>query len=124
MPDAVAGPALLVVAILGVLALLGRAVRSALRLALHVAETTAASGLAEVSARRGDLTGLAERRAHQARARRLRRAELLLLTGWVAWIAIPPIVGWLPAAYAPAALLWLLPRRPIRPRLHAPEHVP
>lgn len=116
MPETSLGPALVVFAGAGAIALLGRAFRTALRLALHAAEATAASGLAEVSARRGDVTGLAERRAHQERARRLRRTELLFMGLWVAWIAIPPIAGWLPAAYVPAVLLWLLPRRPIRPR--------
>lgn len=98
------------VAVAGVLALIRRAFGSLLRLALHAAEATAASGLAEVSARRGDLTGLSERRAHRERARRLRRTELLLLSLWAGWIVVPALAGWTPDAYLPAALLWLLPR--------------
>jgi hypothetical protein len=117
MPEADPGAALLILAVAGAIALLGRAFRTGLRLALQTAEATAASGLAEVSARRGDVTGLAERRVHLERARRLRRTELLFLGLWVGWLAIPPLAGWLPAAYAPAVLLWLLPRRPIRPPL-------
>lgn len=111
------GAALSLVAIAGGLALLSRLVRTVLRLALHAAEATAASGLAEVSARRGDLTAMAERREQEERARRHRRAEFGRLLLWAVWLAAPPIFGWMPEAYAAAAILWLIPSGPLlRPR--------
>jgi hypothetical protein len=114
MPDQIVESVLVMLAILGGFALASRALRTTLRLALHLAEETAASGLADVSARRGDLTRLAERQAHRERARSRRRLELATLAFWIAWLLVPLILGWLPAAYAPAALLWLAPR-PLRP---------
>lgn len=99
---------LVLLAILGAVALAARAVRGLLRLALRAAEETAASGLAEVSERRGDLTGLAERRTQLAAARALRRRELGSLALWLLWLALPPILGWLPEGYAVASALWLV----------------
>lgn len=110
MPEALSG-VVIWIAVAGVLALVRRAFGSLLRLALHAAEATAASGLADVSARRGDVTGLAERRAHQERAREMRRAELLRLSLWAGWLVVPAVAAWAPEAYLPAALLWLFPRR-------------
>jgi hypothetical protein len=114
IPEQAVESVLVILAILGGFALASRALRATLRLALHLAEETAASGLADVSARRGDLTQLAERQAHRERARRRRRLELMTLALWTAWLLLPLVLGWLPAAYAPAALLWLAPR-PLRP---------
>lgn len=120
MPEgALSGP-LLLLAVAGALALIARIARAVFRLALHAMEVTAASGLAEVSARRGDLTGLAERRAREERARRERRLDTLLLALWIAWLAIPPLVGWTQVGYALAAPLWLLPRRVRTSRLPTP----
>lgn len=111
MPEGALTGVVIWFAVAGVLALVRRAFGSMLRLALHAAEATAASGLADVSARRGDLTGLSERRAHQERARRLRRYELLRFSLWAGWLVVPAVAGWAPEAYLPAVLLWLLPRR-------------
>ncbi|HEX2203900.1 MAG TPA: hypothetical protein VHG91_11405, partial [Longimicrobium sp.] len=58
-----------VLSVAGGLALLWRAARSAARLLLRVAEVTAVAGMAEASARRGDLTGMQERRALERSAR-------------------------------------------------------
>lgn len=105
---------LVVLALLGGAALVMRLLRTGFRLALSAAEETAASELAGVSQRRGDLTSMAERRAHQETARARRRRELSLAAVWLLWLAIPPMAGWLPLGYAPAAALWLLPRRRVR----------
>lgn len=101
-------------ALTGFAALLLRALRFALRVALHTAEVTAASGLAEVSQRRGDLTALAERRAAAARARRSRGRDALRLAAWTVWLVIPAFTDVSREAYALAAPLWLLPTPPVR----------
>lgn len=110
-----AGALLLPFAILGAVGLGVRLARSLLRLGVAAAETTAAQGLAEVSARRGDLSALAE---HRARARALSRSRWVgfaLLLLWLVLLAAPPLLGWAREAYAAAALLWLLPRATRRP---------
>jgi hypothetical protein len=103
-------------AIAGGTALFVRLVRTALTLGLRAAEVTAASGLADVSARRGDLTGMMERRADAAAARRDRRGAGLLFLFWAAWLAVPVFGGWEREAFAIAAVLWLVPNRPLRAR--------
>lgn len=108
-----------VFAVLGGLALILRLLRSGLRFALRVAEVAAASGLAEVSARRGDLTGMAERRVELQRALLQRRRDLALTLLWSLWLGAPLFTSWVAEAYALAAPLWLLrgrPRGPLRRR--------
>ena len=109
-------PLLVLLAIAGAVGLGVRVVRSLLRVGVTAAEETAVASLAEVSARRGDLTGLAENREMRRSLRRSRLREVGLLGVWVGLLAVPPVAGWLPAGYAAAALLWFLPRRPIRAR--------
>jgi hypothetical protein len=100
----------------GAAALVIRLVRSALRLALRAAEATAAAGLADVSARRGDITGMMERRAAEQGARRERRGALLLALLWLLWLVVPVFAGWAREAFAVAAVLWLAPQQPLRAR--------
>jgi len=107
-------PILGILAVLGVLALLARLGRSLLRVGITVAEETAAAGMAEASARRGDLTGLAERRDLRVALRRTRLKQLAVAVLWVALLAAPALAGWGRPVYAAAALLWLLPRAPLR----------
>lgn len=109
-------------AVAGAFALVVRLFRSVARLGITAAEETAVSGVAENSARRGDLTTLLE---SQARARTLRRARLLEFGwagGYIALLAVPAIAGVAPVAYAASSLLWLLPRRPVRPRRPPPSN--
>jgi hypothetical protein len=103
-----------ILAVAGGTALVVRLVRSVLRLLLAAADVTAASGLAEVSARRGDLTAMAERRAAENRARRARIRSTVWALGWLAALVVPTVAGVAPAVYAIASVLWLLPRQPIR----------
>ena len=100
----------------GAAALVIRLLRSSARLALRAAEATAAAGLADVSARRGDLTGMMERRAAERGARRDRRGALLLALFWLLWLVVPVFGGWAREAFALAAVLWLVPNQPLRPR--------
>jgi hypothetical protein len=106
---------LLMLAVLGFLALMARLGRAALRLGLNAAEATAATGLAEVSQRRGDITGFMERQASGHALRRARRLNAAAALSYALLLAVPPIAGGAREVYAVAALLWLLPRRPIRP---------
>jgi hypothetical protein len=105
---------LTLMAVLGALAVAYRLLRALARLGVASAERTAASGLAEVSARRGDITSLGERRAHEQVARRRQRQDVLLVALWLAWLVVPPLIGWSQVVYAAAAPLWLLPQQRIR----------
>ena len=98
-------------AVAGGLALVARLFRALIRLGLAAVEKTAASGLAEVAARRGDLTGLAERRETEGRARQGRLRAALLVALWLLVLLVPPFTGWTREVYALASVLWLLPRR-------------
>jgi hypothetical protein len=106
---------LLLLAVLGVAALVVRLGRAALRLGLNAAEATAASGLADVSQRRGDITGFLERRASGESLRRARRRNLAAVLGYGLLLVVPLFTGVGREIYAAAALVWFLPRRPIRP---------
>lgn len=105
---------LLLLAVLGFAAVLGRLARAALRLGLNAAEATAATGLAEVSQRRGDVTGFLERQASTAVLRRARRRNLAAVAGYGLLLAVPLFAGVAREVYAASALLWLLPRRSVR----------
>jgi hypothetical protein len=108
--------AVLLLAPIGAAALLSRLGRALLRVALRAAEVTAAKGLVEIGMRRGDLTGLAERRVAERSARRSRRRELAAGAFWALWMVVPLFTHWALEAYAVAAPLWLLPGASLRPR--------
>lgn len=115
-----AGTVLVVLAVFGAFALLGQFLRAVAWLGLAIVEASAASGLSEVAARRGDLTGLAERRELEQRARTGRRRAGVLALAWLLLLLVPLFMGWTREAYAVASLLWLLPRsrgisRPTQP---------
>jgi hypothetical protein len=102
---------LLILAVLGFLALAGRLVRALFRLALNAAESTAATGLAEVSERRGDITGMMEKRTAAQTLRRNRRITGLTAVGCVLLMVVPPFADVAREVYAACALLWFLPPR-------------
>ena len=110
-----------ILAALGFLALLARIFRSVVRFGLATAEATAMAGLIEVSARRGDLTGLSERRAQEQEVRRSRRLAGLLLVLWVVLVVVPPFTGWAREVYAACALLWVLPKQKILKRVEVAQ---
>ena len=105
---------LLVLAVFGFLALLRRLGGSLLRLGLHAAEGTAAAGLAEVSERRGDITGFMERRADAQTLRRARRRTGAAAAACALLLAVPLFAGVAREVWAACSLLWLLPGRPLR----------
>ncbi len=107
---------LLLLAVFGFLALVLRLGRELVRLALNAAEATAASGLAEVSERRGDITGLMERQAAAQALRRARRRTIAGVAALFLLMAIPPFTELAREVYAACALLWFIPARRLRPR--------
>jgi hypothetical protein len=110
----IASPVVGLLALAGGVALVYRLGRTVLRLGITAAEKTAVDGLLETSIRNGDLTTMAERQAHIGQVRRARGRALLLGLLWAALLVAPAIAGVSRPVYAVAALLWLLPRRPIR----------
>ena len=108
-------------AVFGCLALLARLGRALLRVGLNAATATAVSGFAEVSERRGDITGVVARRAAQDTLRRARRVENAWALGYLLLLAVPLFGGFAREAYAVFSLLWFLPDRHVRPRLD-PAH--
>ncbi|CAN5372381.1 hypothetical protein BH24GEM3_BH24GEM3_27550 [soil metagenome] len=109
------GTILLGLAFLGGTALVYRLIRSLARVAIAAAEATAASGLAEISARRGDITTLAEREETRQDARRSGRRNALYAVLWLLLLIVPAFLGGVREVYALASLVWLLPYQPIRP---------
>lgn len=105
-----------ILAFAGVVALVTRLLRAFARLALRAAEATAAAGLADLSARRGDVTAMIERQNAWKLARRDRRLAMAAAGVWLLWLALPPFAGVAREAYAVAALLWLVPRQPLAKR--------
>jgi hypothetical protein len=91
-----------------------RLLRSLARLGIAAAEVTALSGLIEISARRGDLTALAERRRHDRAVRRIRLRSAAGVVAWLALLIAPVALGWAREAFAASSLLWLVPSKPLR----------
>jgi hypothetical protein len=108
---------LLLLAVLGFVAVLLRLGRELVRVALNAAESTAASGAAEISERRGDITGLMERRAAADTLRRDRRRALAQVGVLALLLVIPPFASLAREVYAACALLWFVPARKLRPRV-------
>jgi hypothetical protein len=112
MTDALVG----LLAVVGAIAIVLRLLGALLGLGLTAAEASSAATLAEASARRGDLTGMFERKeaAVALRRRRLRSAGWVAL--WLGLLVVPPIADVGRVVYAAASLLWLgrLPRVQVR----------
>jgi hypothetical protein len=70
--------------------------------------------MVEVSIRNGDLTTMAERKAHVAAVRRARGQAIAMTLVWGGLLVIPAILDVTRPVYALAALAWLLPRKPLR----------
>jgi hypothetical protein len=101
-------------ALVGCAALVHRLGRSLLRLGLAAAEAGAVGGMMRVSVRSGDLTALAKRQSIVAAVRRKRILALLTAAAWGALLVVPALAGVSRLVYAASALVWFLPRRPIR----------
>lgn len=106
-------------AIIGAAALAVRLVFTLAKLLLESVRRTAAEELAGVSARRGDLSELADRQSDEAAARTGRRRHLLLALIYLLALALPAAFGLARPVYAAASVLWLLPGGPSRRRSRA-----
>jgi hypothetical protein len=113
--DAFSGLAALL-ALVGAAALIYRSIGGIFRLALRASQETAASGMAEVSASRGDVTGMLERQRLAESARRDRWRHSILTIAWILWFTLPMILGGARLAYALASVLWILPTSRPAPR--------
>lgn len=71
---------------------------------------------ADVRARRGDLTGLADAGTERSEARRRRLFALGRFSVWIGLLALPPLTAWPRFLYVLYSLLWLVPRRATTPR--------
>ena len=109
---------LILLSFVGAVALIRNLLRTLLRLGIRATEATAASGLADVSARRGDLTSLEERRAVLRHARQRRTRDLLRSLLWLAWLILPLFLGWVIPAYLLAIPLWFIAPPRITPPVH------
>jgi hypothetical protein len=102
--------------ILGVLAIAGagavllRGMRAGARVLGRGLERFLVRGVADVRARRGDLTGLSDAAAQKRRARRAQLGAVSSLAFWVALGVAPLLTPWPRGLYAGYALFWVLPR--------------
>jgi hypothetical protein len=103
-------------ALLGGVALAMQLFRFVAKVVLSSARGAAASGMAESGMRRGDLTAMTEGREAEKQARRDRRTNTAIAVVLLLWIAVPLALGYAEESYAVAAPMWLLPRKPLRPR--------
>ncbi len=110
----IASPVAGLLALAGGAALVYRLARTVLRLGIAAAEKTAVDGMVEVSIRHGDLTTMAERKAHVSAVRRARGRAALQLLLWGGLLVVPAVLDATRPVYALAALVWFLPRRPLR----------
>lgn len=110
----IASPLAGLFALVGAVALVYRLGRALVRVGLAAAEAGAVGGMAQVSMRQGDLTGMAERRELVSAVRRARTRAILGALLWAALLVVPPMAGIARPVYAVAVLVWLLPRPPIR----------
>lgn len=103
---------LTVLAVLGFLAVLRRVLIAGFGLLGRGVDRVVAGEVAEVRARRGDLTGLSEADARRGDARRAQSAALAAFAFWVLLLIAPPLTPWPLVLYATCSLLWLIPRGP------------
>lgn len=95
-------------AVLGVIAITLRLIGSLLGFGLTAVEASASRTLAEASARRGDLTGMMERREAAVALRRRRLRAVARLSLWLGLLIVPPVLGVGRIVYAVASVLWLM----------------
>jgi hypothetical protein len=104
--------AVILLAVLGVAAVLLRLVRAALWALRGGVDAFLAGDVAETRAQRGDLTGLADAEAEREVARRRRMIAAGSLFLWGGLLIVPPLTPWPAMLYASYSLLWLLPHHP------------
>lgn len=102
---------LLLLAITGILAALGRIFRAGVRALFGIAESYMAGHLGQARAQRGDLSGIADAETARAQGRRRRTLASLELVFWVAFLIGAQFTPWPRELYAALNILWLEPRR-------------
>jgi hypothetical protein len=101
---------LLVLAVLGFVAVARRAALALLGLLGRGVDRFLAGEVAEVRARRGDLTGLTDARNEEKSARRAQVAAVAIFSFWTILLVVPTLTPWPRPIYATYSVLWLLPR--------------
>jgi hypothetical protein len=104
-----------VLAALGILAVVLAGFRAVLRMLHGGVEAFVASEVASVRAGRGDLTGMSQAEERRATLRRTRRLYALQVLAWFVLLLAPLFTPWTRELYAGYAVLWLIPRRRVRP---------
>jgi hypothetical protein len=103
--------AVLLLAIAGFAAVLFRAAGALVSALSGSVEGFLARDIADVRARRGDLSGLADADELAAAARRRRLVSLGVFSMWAGLLIVPALTPWPSFLYAAYSLLWLVPRR-------------
>jgi hypothetical protein len=103
--------AVFLLAAAGIAAVLLRAFGAVFAMLRGGVESFLAHDLAEIRARRGDLTGLEEAEALRVAARRHRLRAASVFGLWIGLLLVPLLTPWPQGLFAAYALLWLLPRR-------------
>ncbi len=99
-----------ILAVIGIVAVAYRWMRSVLRVIGSGAEAFFAGEVARTRADRGDVTGMAEASGEAERARRARTAAFFALVLWTALLVLPAwALPWPGAVYASYAALWVVP---------------
>ena len=101
----------LLLAVMGVLAVLARAVRASFSLLRGGVDMFLARDLHEVRAQRGDLTGMQEADALRRIGRQRRAKAAARLSFWIGLLLIPTFTPWPAQLCAAYAILWLVPRK-------------
>jgi hypothetical protein len=107
---------LLIPAALGFMAIGLRVLRAGAGVLGRGMQRFVAGEVADVRARRGDLTGLSAARQQRAHAVRAQLRAAGVLSFWVALLIVPVLTPWPRWLYAAYSLLWLVPRVQRPPR--------
>ncbi|MGH7504505.1 MAG: hypothetical protein ACRELX_02600 [Longimicrobiales bacterium] len=102
---------LLILAVVGIAAVLRHLATALLRLLRRGVDAFMADQVADVRARRGDLTGLSDAEVVRSQARRSRLAAVGTVSLWTALLVVPPLTSWPELVYACYNVLWLVPPR-------------
>jgi hypothetical protein len=102
---------LLVLAVLGIAAVLRHLVTALSRLLRRGLDVFVARRVADVRAHHGDITGLSDATSAQKLARRERRNAIAIVGLWVGLLVAPAFTAWPEYLYAVYNFLWLIPPR-------------
>lgn len=98
-----------VLAVIGFVAVALRVVLAILGLLRRGVDRYLADSVADVRARRGDLTGMDEARVEEQGARRALFSAFAILSFWALLLIAPALTPWPRTIYAAYSVFWLLP---------------